>query len=209
MISLFTLILSPYLWEDYRTNFDTDGVLGLLGIPDVSEIAPQDIEKAHEIARFYVDSLDNLNEDHLYPIMDMYTDAKYLFGTFKMVDYMVNFGVKTYQYILTHQGQNSFSENYGIPPIGVCHADDIQYLWESDYFHFRNLSEIDEKVSKIMTTAWTNFAKFGDPSPPGTPFSWTPVDPNFSSRYFNISGAEPSMDLSPDIRERMQLWFAF
>ena len=79
----------------------------------------------------------------------------------------------------------------------------------SDYFHFRNLSEIDEKVSKIMTTAWTNFAKFGDPSPPGTPFSWTPVDPNFSSRYFNISGAEPSMDLSPDIRERMQLWFAF
>ena len=209
MISLFTLILSPSLWEDYRTNFDTDGVLGLLGIPDVSEIAPQDIEKAHEIARFYVDSLDNLNEDHLYPIMDMYTDAKYLFGTFKMVDYMVNFGVKTYQYILTHQGQNSFSENYGIPPIGVYHADDIQYLWESDYFHFRNLSEIDEKVSKIMTTAWTNFAKFGDPSPPGTPFSWTPVDPNFPSRYFNISGAEPSMDLSPDIRERMQLWFAF
>ena len=205
MLSLFTLILFPFMWENYRNTFDTDGVLGLLGIPDASEINSEDIEKTHKIAEFYVDSLDNLDKDHLYPIMDMYTDAKYLFGTFQMIDYFVSYGVKSFQYILTHQGEHSFSEYYGIPPIGVCHADDIQYLWG-----VRNLPEKDEKVKTIMGTAWANFAKYGDPSPPGTPFSWLPVDTSgfdVPTRYFNISGGDPSMDFSPEIKERMQLWF--
>ena len=30
---------------------------------------------------------------------------------------------------ITYEGEFSFSEMYGVPPNGVCHADDQLYLW--------------------------------------------------------------------------------
>ena len=59
-----------------------------------------------------------------------------------------------------------------------------------------------------MSSAWTNFAIFGDPTPPGTSsFSWTPVDPNSElQQYLNISGVNPTMTTSQEIQKRMKIW---
>ena len=59
-----------------------------------------------------------------------------------------------------------------------------------------------------MSSAWTNFAIFGDPTPPGTSsFSWTPVDPNSElHQYLNISGVNPTMTTSQEIQNRMKMW---
>ena len=51
-----------------------------------------------------------------------------------------------------------------------------------------------------MTSAWTNFAIFGDPTPPDTDLSWTPVNPNSEiQEYWNISGSKPIMETSQKI----------
>ena len=64
-------------------------------------------------------------------------------------------------------------------------------------------------VRDIMASAWTNFAIYGDPTPPGSSSSllWTPVDPASSlQQYWNISGTKPTMTTSQEIQNRMNLW---
>ena len=70
------------------------------------------------------------------------------------------------------------------------------------------MSGNDEIVRGLISSAWTNFATFGDPTPPGTSsFSWTPVDPNSElQQYLNISGVNPTMTTSQEIQKRMKIW---
>ena len=59
-----------------------------------------------------------------------------------------------------------------------------------------------------MTSAWTNFAIYGDPTPPGSNVSsWIPVDSNSElQQYWNISGTKPTMTTSKIIQDRMLFW---
>ena len=64
-------------------------------------------------------------------------------------------------------------------------------------------------VRDIMITAWTNFAKYGNPTPDtNSGLSWTPtrINPDFTQNYWNISGTSPQMATSRDIQARMDLW---
>ena len=56
-------------------------------------------------------------------------------------------------------------------------------------------------VRDIMASAWTNFAIYGDPTPPGSSsLSWTHVDPASGlQQYWNISGSEATMATSQEI----------
>ena len=56
-------------------------------------------------------------------------------------------------------GEYSFTQNFGIDPIGVCHADDLIYLWGLPTWPIGTLNEADEEMRSMMTTVWTNFAK--------------------------------------------------
>lgn len=45
---------------------------------------------------------------------------------------------------------------------GVCHADDLIYLFPPTYaLPAARLTETDETIVDIMTTLWTNFAHTG------------------------------------------------
>ena len=57
-----------------------------------------------------------------------------------------------------------------------------------------------------MTDAWTNFSKFGDPTPPGSEFSWLPLDNPEYHQLWNISGEFPEMSKSQEIQNRMNFW---
>ena len=54
-----------------------------------------------------------------------------------------------------------------IDPIGVCHGDDLIYLFKSPLYNF-TLNGNDIQVKDMATKVWVNFAMFGDPTPPGT-----------------------------------------
>ncbi|XP_013201071.2 esterase FE4 [Amyelois transitella] len=61
---------------------------------------------------------------------------------------------------------------------GACHADELFYLLDSRIWPFR-ISKNDQEMIHFMTTLWTNFAKYGNPTPPSQtdlPIQWYPSD---------------------------------
>ena len=87
------------------------------------------MENAYKVTEYYVGSTENINLDNKQGLFDMFTDSGFLYGTYKTINYLMTKGVTVYQYILSYEGEFSFSEIYGVPPNGVCHADDQLYLW--------------------------------------------------------------------------------
>ena len=80
--------------------------------------------------------------------------------------------------------------------IGALIGWDIQPL---------NAEEI--ALRNTMISAWTNFAKFGDPTPPDSGLTpWAPIYADIEPQYWNIFGPEPVMDMSSYIKERMTKW---
>ena len=64
----------------------------------------------------------------------------------------------------------------------------------------------DKMVREIMVTAWTNFAKYGNPTPdPNSGLSWTPAW-SILQHFWNISGTSPQMATNQEIQARMDLW---
>jgi len=200
-------LLDPAQWANYRDKFDVDGPRSLFNIANASEVTEEDVVKAHTFVEYYVGSLDSMDEEHKQDMCDMFTDAGFLYGTYKTINYMLEQGMTVYQYILTYEGEFSFSERFGVDPEGVCHADDLLYIWDSNIVDGDMLTGNDVLVREIMTTAWANFATYGDPTPPGSVLSWTPQEsPASLQQYWNITGPAPFMATSLEIQDRMALW---
>ena len=161
------------------------------------------------------------------------TDVSVLFtySTYKMVQFLTKWNVTTYQYLLTFRGQFSYSQLYGIEPMGVCHADDLIYLFDPVFGKGElKLNRTEVALREVMTSAWPNFAKFGDPTPPGKncqklsnertfreidfclPFflhvgsnlSWLPF--GSSNEFWNLKSPSPIMDYQSNIQNRMNFW---
>merc|ERR1712032_885449 len=134
----------------------------------------------------YIGGLENLNEDHLQSMFDMYTDSAMLFGVNRTAELLLSHGVRVWQYILTHRGQNSITDLFGITEkLGVCHADDLYYLFDPIF-----------GLPPDMLT--------GEPAPPGSNIDWQPMQQG-ELRFLNISGPAPSMDTSSEIEQRMDV----
>ena len=65
-------------------------------------------------------------------------------------------------------------------------------------------------VQRQILSSWSNFVKVGDPSPPGSDYSWTSVAGRIEDEdnkwYFNISGSTSAMDSSQEIFNRFKIW---
>ena len=210
------LFMTPYildntLLEDYRNNFDILGPLQLFNIGNASEITSKDIQNAHEIVEFYVGSIENIDSSHIQGLVDMLTDATFLYGTRKTIDYMSSHGVKIFEYIVTYEGEYSFTQAAGIESVlGVCHGDEMIYMWEIGNYttgwNVGPLNDQDKAVRDMMVSIWTNFATLGDPTPPDSGLSWIPQAPDLEPQYWDISGSVPVMTSNLDIQKRMALW---
>ena len=138
-------LLDASVYDQIRENWDTIGAAGLLGIADLNELTAEDVAKSHQLLDFYIGGVENYNVENLYGLLDMHTDAGFLHGSYKTVKLMLQHGVSVHQYILTHIGQYSYTQLYGIQEpvgiggwfqrrkliqVGVSHADDLLYLWD-------------------------------------------------------------------------------
>merc|ERR1712018_54637 len=196
LLYLIAQLLSPEAWNSSALYFNTTGPQLLFNIANPDDITNEDIEKAYQVMEYYIGSLDNFNQDHIDQVATMFTDASFLFGIHNGIRYFTKHDVTVYQYLLTYQGVWSFLNTFGIPTQGVCHADDLFYIFEFGL----NFNENDEFNRHLMTTAWTNFAKYGDPTPPNSDFEWTPHPVGQEHHYFDISGPSSTMTTSQDIQ---------
>ena len=99
LLNIINVLVDPTQWDEYRDNFDTETIPIMFNIPNQSDITEDDIEKAHELVEFYVGSMVNINEDHKQGIFDLGTDSWFLYGTYKTIKYLLQYGVTVYQYV--------------------------------------------------------------------------------------------------------------
>ena len=206
LIEYLPKVLIPGKWDKLREKFETDGPGYLFNIANKSEIMDDDMDKMNKIVEYYIGSIDNINEEHMQGMFNMFTDAGYLHGTYKTIKHLLKQNMTVYQYILTYEGLYSLTLMSGILPKGVCHADDCIYLWDPVFGINLPLLAADKAVRDLMVSAWTNFATYGDPTPPNSGLSWTPLKSISDFQYWNISGPNPIMSSSEEILSRMNIW---
>jgi para-nitrobenzyl esterase len=91
---------------------------------------------------------------------------------------------------------------------GTPHGVDVPYVFQTLDRNDKKLTAGDWKVSDLLSTYWTNFAKHGDPNGPGVP-AW----PEFTSHdrrvmYFH-NGAHPGPVPGADALEVLDAYFAW
>merc|ERR1712080_149472 len=87
---------------------------------------------------------------------------------------------------------------------GVNHSDELYYQWNPLDLNPHPLNEDDSSVSRRITTMWSNFIKFGDPTVPGMEVTWSPQ--TTEDRRYLVIDSDLRMDLSEDYQDRMSFW---
>ena len=84
---------------------------------------------------------------------------------------------------------------------GAAHASEIEYVFGTLDSLKLAWRDVDRRVSDLMSTYWTNFAKTGDPNGEGLP-EWTVYNRNQERPLLRIK-AEPVIENDTD-RERFE-----
>ena len=95
---------------------------------------------------------------------------------------------------------------------GACHGDELYYLFSSSRWTPEevNVGSKEDKMRKTMVKLWTNFAKFGNPTPnDDLGFIWSSVKAtseleDFELDYLDID-VNPAMKKNPN-KERVEFW---
>ncbi|XP_053674680.1 acetylcholinesterase-like [Anopheles nili] len=110
---------------------------------------------------------------------------------------------------------NQYKKFLPSPIPGAYHADELGYLFRMRMLPKEVLPQsIEARVRRYMCRLWTNFARYGNPTPAhdeSLPFQWTSVPPmepetpaGFDLPYLRIN-AQPQMAINPD-EERIDFW---
>nr|XP_023019166.1 juvenile hormone esterase-like [Leptinotarsa decemlineata] len=88
---------------------------------------------------------------------------------------------------------------------GACHADDLGYLFKNTIDVDLHMGELEEIYVRRFVTLWTNFAKFGNPTPVDNNLNiiWNPVE-NHTLHILDID-KDLTMLIDPEA-ERMKIW---
>ncbi|XP_076643336.1 carboxylic ester hydrolase-like [Halictus rubicundus] len=166
---------------------------------------------ATEIREFYFRDkpIDNSTRFNL---IDMYSDAWFTYAADSSVhDYLEKQSSPVYYYYMAYRGSASFSIIFGDPDnnYGVCHADELQYLFPVGEQLFKDipLSDKDNKMIDTITNLWVNFATTGNPTPEvskDVPVKWKPVRTE-ALEYLHIGQDQVEMSMNLN-RDRMNFW---
>ncbi|KAG5864740.1 hypothetical protein JTB14_003391 [Gonioctena quinquepunctata] len=101
---------------------------------------------------------------------------------------------------------NLFKKLFKIEALpGVCHGDDMGYLFTNTLVPDCKIGEAENIYLRRFLKLWTNFAKFGNPTPNGTDLKiqWRPVEKD-NLKFLDI-GKELTMHCDPE-GKRMEFW---
>ncbi|KAF5276534.1 hypothetical protein FQR65_LT03964 [Abscondita terminalis] len=102
---------------------------------------------------------------------------------------------------------NLYKKFYKVSGSGVCHADDLGYLFKNELTPEILPGSVEENGIKVFTKLWATFAKTGNPNPiEKTPFinvRWKPIAKDVMN-YVDI-GENLTVGINPD-SSRMEFW---
>jgi carboxylesterase type B len=171
---------------------------------NVTETKYEDVILASLATKYYTGEDYNL-EEKIQPWIDLFTDALFLSPDQKLVELVRNQEVPVYNYQFTLKPDTSIASIFGIPDNSVSPVNGEDILMLFDQFENIHLkTDRETKIGDMMIEYWTNFAKYGNPSPfdnPSLP-KWKPV--TNQKEYLEISEApEMKYNIQP---ERITFW---
>ncbi|KAF9409259.1 hypothetical protein HW555_011294 [Spodoptera exigua] len=143
-------------------------------------------------------------------VFDFATDFVFAYPAERTVNrYLEAHANKVYRYLFAYEGgrnRNKALGNFTAP--GACHGDDLGYLFEMEIFKGGVPNEDDQKMIDVMTTMWTNFAKYGDPTPSLTDIittQWEPTKPGSTRRPYLLLNQPITLEYRL-FHRRMAFW---
>ncbi|XP_041983339.1 bile salt-activated lipase-like [Aricia agestis] len=153
----------------------------------VFDLGPR-LDEMEELVRHFYLGDKEVSESTVYIILDFLSDLDFLQPVQRSINKLHRRGATIYQYLFSYSGQRNWLKNwYSITEAGATHADELAYLFTSDLNKNVPTPE-DQVVVDNFTKLWTNFAKFGEPTPDkvgGIPLKWRPITKD-SIPYMNI-----------------------
>ncbi|CAD0201641.1 unnamed protein product [Chrysodeixis includens] len=131
-----------------------------------------------------------INVDNLRKLVTFASEAYFVTDVNRFLSHLPKVGSgKRYMYKFSCvSGRNFFGnsgEKYGI--VGAAHLDDVMYLFEPKLLNLKLEKDSKEhKLVNLVCKVFTNFAKFGNPTPDDSLGAVWPEYDNASKRYVNI-----------------------
>ena len=104
-------------------------------------------------------------------------------------------------------GEHGFLDAMGLDSkeYGIAHSDELYLFWFPYWYQNFTLNQPDTSEGETLVRLWTNFAKTGDPTPPGTGITWDPVAED-KHEYLEIENEGFTMRASEEYLERVTFW---
>lgn len=117
---------------------------------------------------------------------DIAGDQFIAFGTWKWIEMQRTTGEST---VYRYEFDDAPPQPAGQPSQGAYHSSEIEFVFEA--LPSKNLPwrPEDEKLSDLMSTYWTNFAKTGDPNGSGLPYWPVYTPPEFHVMHLSFQPA--------------------
>ncbi|CAG9796516.1 unnamed protein product [Diatraea saccharalis] len=161
------------------------------------------------VRQFYIGD-EELSEDLKWDLIDFHSDITFNYPTYRAIQKYSSSGISNvYCYLFAYNGDRNFvKRRLNITEGSAAHADEISYLFDVSFFDEVPTPD-DQLIIDRMTTLWSNFAKYGNPTPEETsllPIQWPPVTEE--SQSFLIINSDLEVQQRP-FHDRMAFWDLF
>uniref|UniRef100_A0A1A9X418 Carboxylic ester hydrolase n=1 Tax=Glossina brevipalpis TaxID=37001 RepID=A0A1A9X418_9MUSC len=167
-----------------------------------------------EIRQFYLGNK-SVSTDSVDEMIALLTDLMFLQGIRRSARYHARYGSSpVYMYRFAFDGAlGLYKRMLGLQRPGVCHGDELGYLFKFGFFNLNlDPNSMEVVVKNRMVRMWTNFAKYGNPTPAHKEDNlintvWLPINPDSVMDNLNFMDISATLDISrnPEF-ERQQFW---
>jgi len=186
----------PLLYSAMAAGWPILGPFSLLG-KHHTELSENDVNIVNRILLEYVGNVSSIKAENIDKITNMFTDSFFSYGISKFLDlYLPKSKTKTYQYIFSYKEHSRAS-----------HSSELPLLWGVFKGRQQISSSGEKRMSRILTSMWTNFMKFGNPTPrPIEKVKWKPSTEK--KREYLLIGKNIKMEASSSLLSRLSIWKA-
>ena len=182
----------PSFYKDFMADWETCGAVNFLGRERTS-VSKADIDRTNTLRAAYPDGQLGLTA--------MFGDAVFGAGSHQLAKSLVSRGRPVFKYLFAFRGSFSVADiamgsrwstmralmrsllRIGGEASGVCHGDELLYLFNITPILQMLPTASDKAVSRSMVSWWANFARDHRPDP-----SWTPASEEDELSYWVIGG---------------------
>ncbi|KOB69017.1 Uncharacterized protein OBRU01_17376 [Operophtera brumata] len=143
------------------------------------DLETEEINEMERVLRNFYIGDERVTKDTISTLIDFNSDYTFNKPTDRSIPKYMEYGCENiYHYIFSYDGERNFmKDRLQLNEEGAAHADEISYQFDVSYMTDEPTPQ-DQTVIDRVTTLWSNFVKYGNPTPATSellPVTWTPV----------------------------------